>query len=167
MKKKFVSFLLATIMLFSCTAPALATAVEPRDNRYKIVYEYSSPDYRQTLYRKFTVKDYDTMVAGRGVEAGMLTVVAAVIPGPGDDAIIVTRIAAIAAGLAAMRASISSALDATLFTMTVSQRYRYKYEVDRLDESNRHLLETRLYSKIVISYANGETDTTYHEINLK
>ncbi len=173
MKRKCVSLILSAIMFFSCVTPGFAADAEPYTNRYRYEYVYSSPDYKLRDSHNYTVGDCQTMIVGQGLQAAMLTIMAAIIPGIAEDAAVVAYWADIAAKvellIAAFEAAgtIGSNSDTVLYTVTVSQRERYKYRVDCLDESRRFLEQTRVYSKIETEYCDGTSKTTYHEYNLK
>ena len=89
MKRKCVSLILSSIMLFSCVAPSFAADAEPYTNRYRYEYVYSSPDYKEVGSRDYTLGDCQAMIAGQGLQAAMLTVMAAIIPGIAEDTAVV------------------------------------------------------------------------------
>ena len=91
MKKRIVSIFLVLAMTLGVVSSGFAAKmpngneIEPHNNRYYYVTEYSSPDYKVESVRSFTVEDYEAAVVAEVVGAGLLGVVAAAIPGHLDD----------------------------------------------------------------------------------
>ena len=168
MKRKCVSSILSAIMLFSCIAPSFAADVEPYNNRYRYEYVYSSPDYVEVSTSQFTLEDYEEQLYTEAVHATVLVLIAAAIPGGIEDLAMAKYAADVAAALASLHAACGWLnKNRTYYTVTISQRSRYKYRVDCLDESRRFLEQTRVYTKVETTYYDDTSTTVFHEYDLK
>ena len=160
-------------MLFSCVAPSFAADAEPYTNRYRYEYVYSSPDYKEVGSRDYTLGDCQAMITGQGLQAAMLTVMAAIIPGIAEDTAVVAYWMDLAGKIELLVVAFEAAGTAgkntnkVIYTVTTSQRERYKYRVDCLDESRRFLEQTRVYTQVETKCYDGTSKTIYHEYTLK
>ena len=175
MKKRIVSIFLVLAMTLGVVSSGFAAKmpngneIEPHNNRYYYVTEYSSPDYKVESVRSFTVEDYEAAVVAEAVGAGLLGVVAAAIPGHLDDVSMAPYITRVVSQLALFYTSLKTVLldDDIFYTVTVSSRHEYRYQVDRLDETNRHCVSEKIHFKVVTEYIDGSTDVKTDTIIMK
>ena len=176
MKKRFMSLLLAVIMAFGVVSPSFAAGtsgdgseIEPFNNRYYYVTEYSSPDYEVDSVRNVTYEDYKAALLGEAVSAGLLGVIAAALPSQIDDSVIAPYVARVAIALYDCYVVVKNQLmdDDIFYTVTVSSQHEYRYQVDRLDESNRHCVSEKIHFKVVTEYIDGSTDELTKTVTMK
>ena len=76
MKKKLMSLLMAMVLILGVASPSFAAGmpggeeVEPFNNRYYYVTEYSSPDYEVSSTKEYTVEDYELALAQEALQPG-------------------------------------------------------------------------------------------------
>lgn len=168
MKRKCVSLLLSAIMFFSCVAPGFAADVEPYTNRYRYEYVYSSPDYVEVHSTPFTLQDYEDQLKAEAVHAAVLGVIATVIPGKVEELAWIKYATGVAAALEGLYVACGELnKNFNFYTVTISQRSRYKYRVDCLDESRRFLEQTRVYTEVETKFYDDTSKTEYHEYDLR
>ena len=175
MKKKLMSLLMAMVLILGVASPSFAAGmpggeeVEPFNNRYYYVTEYSSPDYEVSSTKEYTVEDYEMALAQEALQGVIVEGLAVLFPRAADDVVIATQTLKVIGKLKELHALVGATMDKDdkFFTVTTYHRYKYKYRVDRLDESNRHLESTTIYIKMVTAYANGEKDEVTRSFPMK
>lgn len=87
MKKKLMSLLMAMVLILGVASPSFAAGmpggeeVEPFNNRYYYVTEYSSPDYEVSSTKEYTVEDYELALAQEALQGVIVEGLAVLFPG--------------------------------------------------------------------------------------
>lgn len=167
MKKKLMSLLMAMVLILGVASPSFAAGmpggeeVEPFNNRYYYTYETKPLGRTNTVTvteeeakDKDKVKGYIAECVGDIIEAG--------IPGESKKEELVSGIAE-----AFVNHIYAQEPYARAGTYTVTLSMKYKYRVDRLDESKRAVETKWLVSHYDFVGLDGTTDSYTRQVVMK
>lgn len=167
MKKKLMSLLMAMVLILGVASPSFAAGmpggeeVEPFNNRYYYTYETKPTGKTSTVTISKTeafVKDTIKSIMAKGVAE----VVEAVVPGNQE---MKEKASGIAEDFTNYIYSKEPYARAGTYTITTAKKY--KYRVDRLDESKRYIETTWLVTSCEFVGFDNTTDSYSRQVVMK
>ena len=163
MKKRFMSLLLAVVMVFGVVSPSFAAdtpdnsnGIEPFNNRYYYVYE-TEPTGKTASEKEAAIKDTIKGLLSKGIA----TALGSSLP-PSEATGAITAITE-----SFFKNVYAQEPFARAGTYKISMDKKYKYRVDRLDESRRYVEDSWLVSHYKL-YQNGKlVDSFTYQLKMK